>query len=78
MNEIVTVISTVGFPAAMCLLVLWYGRQELDKNREIADKQNQIMSQAIEVTRSCTDALNQNSRVMEKVLEHFARCDGNA
>lgn len=24
MNEVVTLISTVGFPAAMCCLLMWY------------------------------------------------------
>lgn len=72
MEALLTAVSTVGFPIAMCVAVLYYGKKELEKNREVADQQNKLMAQTIEVTRSCTDALNQNSRVMEKVLDHFA------
>ena len=34
MDEITTIISTVGFPIAMTLLLFWYMREELASHKE--------------------------------------------
>lgn len=34
MEEVVSVISTVGFPIAMTLLLFWYMREELASHKE--------------------------------------------
>ena len=33
-NSIVSVISSVGFPIAMCLLMFWYMQKETENHRE--------------------------------------------
>lgn len=38
LNDIITIISNVGFPISMCLLLLWYIKQESDKHKEETDK----------------------------------------
>lgn len=53
-NEIAQIISTVGFPIAMCLVLL-YEVQEMNKLHK-------------EETSSLKDALNNNTVVLEKIL----------
>lgn len=33
-NSIVSIISSVGFPIAMCLLIFWYMQKETENHRE--------------------------------------------
>lgn len=54
MNDIVQLISTVGFPIVMCLVLL-YEMQEMSKSHK-------------EETTSLKDALNNNTIVLEKIL----------
>lgn len=54
LNEIAQIISTVGFPIAMCLVLL-YEVQEMNKLHK-------------EETSSLKDALNNNTVVLEKIL----------
>ena len=53
-NEIAQIISTVGFPIAMCLVLL-YEVQEMNKLHK-------------EETSSLKDALNNNTVVLEKIF----------
>lgn len=34
MENIVSIISSVGFPIAMCLLIFWYMQKETENHRE--------------------------------------------
>lgn len=54
MNDIAQLISTVGFPIVMCLVLL-YEMQEMSKSHK-------------EETTSLKDALNNNTIVLEKIL----------
>lgn len=53
-NEIAQIISTVGFPIAMCLVLL-HEVEEMNKSHK-------------EETNSLKDALNNNTVVLEKIL----------
>ena len=59
MNEIVSIISTVGFPIAMCVILMWYVKDLTDKHE-------------IE-TKEFTKALNDNTAVIRKLCDilHF-------
>lgn len=54
MNEIAQIISTVGFPIVMCLILL-YEVEEMNESHK-------------EETNSLKDALNNNTVVLEKIL----------
>lgn len=54
MNDIAQLVSTVGFPIVMCLVLL-YEMQEMSKSHK-------------EETTSLKDALNNNTIVLEKIL----------
>lgn len=48
-------ISTVGFPIAMCLVMMWYIKDTSDKHKEESLK--------------FTDALNKNTLVLQKLCD---------
>lgn len=54
MNEIATVISTVGFPITMCLVLLYEIKEMTNSHKE--------------ETNALKDALNNNTIVLEKIL----------
>jgi hypothetical protein len=60
-GEIMTAISTVGFPIAMCIVLFVYLQKESAANRE----------QIYKVSESFTKALNDNTEVMTKLLERI-------
>lgn len=62
MQEVETLITTVGFPIAMCLLFAWYiyKRDEKDSAKDIEHKQ--------EVDK-LSEAISNNTIVMEKLLK---------
>ena len=55
MEEIVSIISNVGFPIA-CLIVMFY---QMEKERESHKEESE----------KWVEAINNNTKVMEKVLE---------
>lgn len=55
MNEIVSIISTVGFPIAMCVILMWYVKDLTDKHQ-------------LE-TKEFTKALNDNTAVIRKLCD---------
>ena len=56
-SNIVTVISQVGFPIAMCLVMAWYVKYTNDQHKEEIDK--------------ITEALNNNTLAVQKLCERM-------
>lgn len=54
-SDVVQIISTVGFPIAMCLALLWYIKDITEKHKEETEK--------------FTDALNNNTLVLQKLCD---------
>lgn len=44
MNEIITAISTVGFPIVMCVFLGWYINKTQDKNNEIIQENTKTLT----------------------------------
>lgn len=57
MNELVTAISTVGFPIVMCLL-MWYMNDKQDVRHR-------------EETKQITEALNNNTLAIQKLVDRM-------
>lgn len=52
MSEVVTLISTVGFPAAMCLLMGWYiWKREEEHAKEMKEMQKAINNNTAAITK---------------------------
>ena len=56
-SEIVTVISTVGFPIAMCLILCWYVMQT-----------NKSYHEDI---KSLQQSIDNNTAVMQRIIDKF-------
>lgn len=69
MQEVETLITSVGFPIAMCLLFAWYiyKRDEKDSTKDMEHKQ--------EVDK-LSEAISNNTIVMEKLLKVLSLKDG--
>lgn len=57
MDEIVQVISTLGFPIAISVYLLWNMEKQRQESRQDSEK--------------WCEAINRNSSIMEKVLDAF-------
>ena len=56
-NVVLQAISTVGFPIAMCVLLLWYVKEQGDSHKEESQK--------------FTEALNKNTLVLQKICDRL-------
>ena len=56
-SSIVTIVSQVGFPIAMCLVMAWYIKYTNDQHKEEIDK--------------ITEALNKNTLAVQKLCERM-------
>lgn len=54
-TEIINMVSTVGFPIAMCLMLSWYVKNSNDSYREDI--------------RSLQQSIDNNTAVMNKIIE---------
>lgn len=69
MQEVETLITTVGFPIAMCLLFAWYiyKRDEMDNAKDSEHK---------EEVDKLSEAITNNTIVMEKILKVLSLKEG--
>ena len=58
-NSIVSIISSVGFPIAMCLLMFWYMQKETENHRE--------------ETNGLKDAINELKLAITKLIEKLEK-----
>lgn len=65
-NEILQAITTVGFPVVMCGAMAWYVKYITDKNRE---QMAMLNSQHREELFEITEAINNNTLVMQKLID---------
>lgn len=55
MNEVVTLVSTVGFPAAMCLILLYYMfKREEEHGKEMSELKKAINNNTNVISRLVT------------------------
>ena len=59
-NTITTIVSTVGFPIAMCIGMLFYGYKQQENHKEETEK--------------FTEALNRNTLVLQKLCDKL-KCE---
>lgn len=57
MNDIIQAISTVGFPIVMCVIMIYLNEAQDTRHREEVDKM--------------TEAVNNNTVVIQQILEHM-------
>ena len=69
-NDIVTIITTVGFPIVACGGMAWYVKYITDKNRE---EMNAERLQHNEEMTKVTEALNNNTLAIQKLTDYIER-----
>ena len=73
MDAIVSIISSVGFPIAMCLVLLWYINKKDEQYVErLTEMENELDSVKMETTKALVEvntSLMNNTRVIERNTE---------
>lgn len=74
MNEILTAITTVGFPIVMCGVLAYYIKYTHDHHREDIKKLNEEHKEETEVL---STAINNNTLVMQKLVDKMCESEEN-
>lgn len=84
MDAIVSIISSVGFPIAMCLVLLWYiNKKDEQYVEQLTEMENELDSVKMETTKALVEvntSLMNNTRVIERnteVLDNISKKLGN-
>ena len=73
MDALVSIISSVGFPIAMCLVLLWYiNKKDEQYVEQLTEMENELDSVKMETTKALVEvntSLMNNTRVIERNTE---------
>ena len=65
-NDIIQMVTTVGFPIAMCLILAWYVKTRDEVHTE---QINRITEMHKEEARMMTEALQNNTLTVQKLVD---------
>lgn len=65
-NAVIQVVSTVGFPIAMCLILAWYIKTRDDSHLEQINRMNE---QHKEESKAMVEALQNNTLTIQKLVD---------
>ena len=68
MQEVMTVINTLGLPTVVAIASMWYVKYREDKNDERLDKLNESHKQEMV---DITEALNNNTLALQRICDTF-------
>lgn len=72
MNDILTAISTVGFPIVACLGLGWFVKYQTDQNNaEVAEMRKEHIDEIAKVT----EALNNNTLAIQRLTDLITKGD---
>lgn len=65
-NDIITLVSSLGFPIVACMCLGWYVKYQTDNNnKEVAEMRKEHNDEINKVT----DALNNNTLALQKLCD---------
>lgn len=71
MNEIMTLISTVGFPIAACIGMGWFVKYQTDNNNKtMAD----LRQEQAEQNTTMLKAINNNTKALQELIDKLDLC----
>lgn len=73
MEEIVQIISTLGFPIAVAVFLLFRDDKKDGQHREDSEKWSQVITANTEVIRNQTESINRNTGVIESLQRMLER-----
>lgn len=65
-QDVITAISTLGFPIFCCIMMMWYVKYSTDMHREEVSKLNE---QHKEEMTEVTEAINNNTLALQKLCD---------
>lgn len=65
-QDVIQIVSTVGFPIAMCLILAWYIKTRDDTHTE---QISQLNTEHKEEMNKMTEALNNNTLTIQKLVD---------
>lgn len=66
MNDVVQIISTLGFPIAMCVGACFFIKYQFDSNSKAMED---LRKEHKEEIKQMTDAINNNTLVIQKLVD---------
>lgn len=70
MSDIITMITTVGFPIVACLCMAWYVKYTTDiNNAEVKEMRKEHLEEIM----SITEAINNNTLALQKLTDKLGR-----
>lgn len=70
-EEVVTILQNFGFPVLVCIVLMWYINET---NKSYTQQIQELIKQHRETEHNMIEAINNNTRVMESVLENLGEC----
>lgn len=72
MSDIVTIISTVGFPIAACIGMGWFVKYQTDLNNK---NLNQMRTEQLDQIKIMTNAVNNNTKALQQLVDRLDLCE---
>lgn len=71
MNEIATLISTVGFPIAACIGMGWFVKYQTDNNNKTM---SDLRTEQAEQNNTMLKAINNNTKALQELIDKLDLC----
>lgn len=72
MNDVLTIISTVGFPIAACIGMGWFVKYQTDMNNKNI---NQMRTEQLDQIKIMTNAVNNNTKALQQLVDKLDLCE---
>lgn len=71
MNDVINIISTLGFPAACVIGLAWFVKYQTDTNNKQLE---QMRKEQMEQSKITTEAITNNTLALQKLIDKLDLC----
>ena len=71
MNDIVQIISTLGFPIAACIAMGWFVKYQTDNNNKTM---SDLRNEQAEQNNTMLKAINNNTKALQELIDKLDLC----
>ena len=72
MNEIATLISSVGFPITACIFLGWFVKWQTENNNKTM---TDLRAEQSNLNRSMQQAINNNTKALQELIDKLDLCE---
>jgi len=72
MNEIATLVSSVGFPIAACIGLGWFVKWQTENNNKTM---TDLRAEQANLNRSMQQAINNNTKALQELIDKLDLCE---